>query len=129
MNQTERKMQVRREKPHQAPRGFSRLPRTPSTHFPLPLNRPSGDIPTLAIALPIELDPDCRFASVQSHHRTVEGKRKRVGRVSGGAGKNFWALIWFSPPLLTFTRFDFFQDQFQYPEQIPLGEQSPCEFY
>jgi hypothetical protein len=24
-----------------------------------------------------------------------------VGWVSGGAGRNFWGLIWFSPPLLT----------------------------
>jgi hypothetical protein len=148
VNTSEDRMQGRRGTPHQAPRGFPRLPRTPSTRFSLPLNRPWGGFATWGLRaekgvgflslLDGEHDPlpdrirrasspatrggmghlqevsyIRRPLSLRPPHWTVEGKWKRVGWVSGGAGKNFWGLIWFSPPLLTSAHFDFSKEHIE----------------
>jgi hypothetical protein len=50
---------------------------------------------------------------------TVEGKRKRVGRVREGRGKTFGGLIWFSPPLLHCIQLNSFSNSPQYPSGRP----------
>ena len=75
--QIQMRMQGRRETTHKAPRFFSRLPRTPSTLFPLPLTvqrRKRIGEPQAAIA-------SFFFGG------NVEGKRKGVGGCGRGGEK------------------------------------------
>jgi hypothetical protein len=87
LNANQNAMRARRETPHQGPKRF--LPPPPHPLHPLPL--------------PLTVQPKKKEIANRAHyvhlHENGFGEKEMGGVGAGGAGKNFWGLIWFFPPL------------------------------